>query len=206
MGIVVTGCAGSMTADQCVGANWRSLGHADGVAGHDLGVFDRRQKECGEHGVTVDHAAYDGGRDEGLQLYCTPRNGFAVGSAGQRYKGVCPAALEVDFQPAYVEGRTLYSLQQSLDTAERELSRLRRRIASMIDDYNAKAREANDRGTPQEQRAQLREDLPTLKATIDDGQKKAARQLGIVENAQRKLEDYRSTLLLKNSYADQIGR
>lgn len=115
------GCA-SMSADQCASADWRAHGYEDGAAGAGPGAANRRAEACYKHGILIDHAAYQAGRDEGLWVYCAPARGYDVGAAGGRYAGACINHNEADYLDAFAAGEELFAFTQPVDIARRELA------------------------------------------------------------------------------------
>ena len=88
------GCAGGLSKDECLYADWQAIGYEDGARGAPASAVSSHRQACAKKaGVTPDMTAYLTGRDEGLREYCKPSNGFAVGSRGARYYGVCTGPL-----------------------------------------------------------------------------------------------------------------
>jgi hypothetical protein len=119
--ILVAGCAGTMSADECVGADWRAIGEADGATGKPVTFFEDRAKDCESHGYAVDHDAYLAGREASLAQFCTASGGFEAGNAGLEYDGVCPAEAEPGFLSQYALGARLFTLNQAYETAVADL-------------------------------------------------------------------------------------
>jgi hypothetical protein len=112
--LMLAGCAG-MSKDECLYADWSAIGYEDGAAGRPVSAVSPRRAACAKKaGITVDMAAYNAGREDGLYLYCRPSNGYAVGANGGRYYGVCASDDEDDFLMAFEMGRRLYSLEQNV--------------------------------------------------------------------------------------------
>ncbi|MEM7059023.1 MAG: DUF2799 domain-containing protein [Pseudomonadota bacterium] len=106
---VSLGACASLNSEQrlaeCQATNWQNFGVNDGRLG--VPATDRSEifADCAELGHQVDIAAYQAGRTEGLQLYCTVENGYQVGYEGRRYDNVCPPSSEVDFLQGFNRGR-----------------------------------------------------------------------------------------------------
>ena len=62
----IAGCA-SMSKNECVMVDWRTIGYEDGVAGRAGDQIGRYRKACADHGVAPDLGAYQAGRAEGLR-------------------------------------------------------------------------------------------------------------------------------------------
>lgn len=89
----------------CRATDWANYGHNDGVLG--IPVTQRTEKftDCAALGYPADVALYQSSRAEGLKTFCTVENGYEVGYAGRRYRGVCPPELAANFLQGYEQGR-----------------------------------------------------------------------------------------------------
>lgn len=111
-----------MSKQECVTADWQAIGYEDGAAGRPVSAVSERRAVCAKKaGVTVDMAAYTAGRDEGLELYCQPSNGYAMGSRGAQYHGVCRGASERAFLAAFETGRQLFVLESNVAAISAEI-------------------------------------------------------------------------------------
>lgn len=115
--IGLSGCA-SMSEEECLVMDWRTIGYEDGLQGKSGAVIGNYRKACAKAGVTPDLDEYQAGREQGLQEFCRPQNGYNLGERGGRYNGVCPANTEREFLSAYDEGRTLYELRADVRRLE----------------------------------------------------------------------------------------
>ncbi len=138
--LVLSGCAG-MSKDECLYADWRAIGYEDGAAGLPVSAVSERRSTCARKaGVTVDMAEYTSGRSQGLELYCEPSRGFAVGSNGQTYHGVCSGPGEAEFSSAYHAGRQLFELERTVAEIEEDIRQARndlRNVEQRIEDVQA---------------------------------------------------------------------
>lgn len=114
----LAGCASGMSKDECLYADWRAIGYEDGAAGRSATAVSPRRVACAKKaGVTPDMEAYLAGRDDGLEQFCRPANGFDIGARGVRYTGVCQGSSEGAFVAAYEKGLTLHGLISNFDAA-----------------------------------------------------------------------------------------
>ena len=90
---------------ECQATNWQQFGVNDGRLGVPSSDRGSTFSDCAELGEPVDIVAYEAGRTEGLQAYCTVENGYTVGYEGRRYHKVCPPSIEPDFLQGYNRGR-----------------------------------------------------------------------------------------------------
>jgi len=166
----------SMSEDDCLTANWAAIGANDGVNGAAYSTLETRVNQCREYGVEADLTAYNRGYEDGLRTYCTPRNGFEVGSRGSSYNNVCPVELEQDFLAAYNEGRELYRLESNLRAAQNALNSLYAQIDDReddIEDLRKRQREEETRLPEDEYRDRLDDlysDVRRLRRYIDERQ------------------------------------
>jgi len=109
--IISAGCA-TLSKDECLNANWYSIGFEDGVKGRSANWQAKHRQACSEYKVNVDVDQYLLGREKGLQRYCIPKNGYWVGKSGGRYAGVCSSQQEPAFLGAYKYGVDVYRLTQ----------------------------------------------------------------------------------------------
>ena len=114
-------CA-SMSKDECLNADWRTIGYEDGAQGLPAGRIGAHRKDCAKYGIKPNLEVYLAGRREGLKQYCTPENGYKVGTAGGNYAGVCPPVLESGFLAAYKVGHQLFSLRNALNQVQSDLN------------------------------------------------------------------------------------
>lgn len=111
---LLSGCAG-ISKEECLYADWNAVGYEDGAAGRPVSAISPRRAACAKKArMTVDMAAYRAGREEGLEVYCQPSNGYAAGANGAGYYGVCPGPREAEFMSAYEAGRHLYLLERAV--------------------------------------------------------------------------------------------
>ncbi len=119
--LLSAGCA-TMSAEDCSGADWQTLGFADGSAGQTLAKAERRGNDCAKHGVVMDRNAYDRGRDQGLSQYCVEGTAYELGERGRSYNGVCANHNEADFLAAYEKGRELHAFTSAASSASSQLA------------------------------------------------------------------------------------
>jgi hypothetical protein len=146
--LLISGCA-SMGKDECLHADWQIIGYEDGARGYPGTRIGVHRKACAQHGVTPDMAAYEAGRNKGLQAWCTPRNGYRLGLKGNRYNGVCPEDLEGPFTEAMGRGRAVHGYEKQVKKARQELKEMRDGLEAMDSDLQAmKAELISDDTTP----------------------------------------------------------
>lgn len=117
---LLAGCA-TLDRSECLTADWRAIGLADGAEGYGPDRLDAHRADCARYGVTPDAAAWEAGRQAGLASYCTPENAYRVGAIGAELSDQCPAEDMPELQAAWNEGSLRYAI-------EREISALRSQL------------------------------------------------------------------------------
>jgi len=135
--LILSGCA-SMSADECLTADWYGIGYEDGSRGYTADQLGNRRQACAKHGVTPDFAVYQDGREEGLKEFCQPQRGFNLGASGGRYSGVCPAHLEPNFLDAFRTGSQLHALRANVNSANYAISAKEAELENIRDTIRAK--------------------------------------------------------------------
>jgi len=111
------GCA-VMSPEECLRADWYAVGVQDGQNGEALYRLDQRAEACAKAQVAPDTGRYLAGRAQGLAGYCRLENAARLGLAGQPYRGVCPAGLDMEFRQRHAIGRNLYQARRAVDELE----------------------------------------------------------------------------------------
>jgi hypothetical protein len=122
---LLAGCATGMGKDECLTADWRTIGYEDGVRGMTADRIGTHRVACAKHQVAPNLAAYTEGRDRGLLEYCQPRNGYRVGLNGRQYLNVCAGTNEPAFLDGYRQGRQIHDARAELRDAQARLQNAR---------------------------------------------------------------------------------
>lgn len=104
-----TGCA-SVSEDQCAAGNWLERGYKDGLKGRSSSKISKYADQCSEYGFAVNSTAYLRGHRDGVELYCTYENGFALGENGSDFNPVCAEGVGDGFAEGYDDGRQRYEI------------------------------------------------------------------------------------------------
>lgn len=164
--IFLCGCA-PMNKNECVEADWYQLGRQDGARGAATEYFARRSEACREHGVTADRTAYYQGREEGLRLFCTPENGFALGRKGGRYTYICPADMEKAFLARYNEGLKDYRFEQAVRSLQSRMSGNEKAIQAMEEEMLAPKVSSTERYRLYREIKKLEEEQQEMQQELD---------------------------------------
>jgi outer membrane murein-binding lipoprotein Lpp len=127
--LLLAGCASGVSKEQCMAADWRTVGYEDGVQGWPSDRIGVHRVACGKHQITPDLAAYLEGRERGLIEYCQPRNGYRVGLRGAGYANVCPTPTEAAFIDGYRYGRQIHDARSALRQSQAQLRGARESLA-----------------------------------------------------------------------------
>jgi hypothetical protein len=170
----LSGCAATLSENQCKANDWYTVGYSDASNGYDASRLLQHDNACVGHGVVPDRAQYTAGWNDGIQAYCTPENGFNVGENGATYNRICPANLESDFHAAYSNGRTLYVAESEVSQLENAIDQRSARIQEMKNEmqYAVNALVAPDTATTDrlfllERTKSLSEEQGRLQSEID---------------------------------------
>lgn len=128
--ITLTGCA-RMTAEQCVAADWRTIGYQDAMEGRAASHLEHHITACSDHGIAANETAYTTGHADGARAFCTPANGFKLGRAGGTNNNICPADLANAFSATYEAGRGLHTRRQEVQSAQGNLDSLERQMRQL---------------------------------------------------------------------------
>ncbi len=127
---ILSGCA-SLSAEECLAADWYTIGVEDGSRGQPISRIGAHRKACAEVGVQPDMPRYNEGRAYGLQLFCTRERGYSEGESGRSYSGVCPPHLEPVFMQGYLAGQDRYRTKQEIRRLERELAAVQEEVTEI---------------------------------------------------------------------------
>ncbi|GAB6192523.1 hypothetical protein JCM39068_22720 [Desulfocastanea catecholica] len=145
-----------MGKNECLNAQWQSVGYEDGAKGYDASRIGEYRKSCAEYNVSPDLEAYMQGRTQGLAQWCTPSNGYYQGTRGAIYNGVCPEALESDFEFAMSEGRAVYDYSRKIQDQEMLIARLHGQYRAIEEQISFMEEELiRNQGSPHRRRALL---------------------------------------------------
>lgn len=145
--VALSGCA-TMSETACLSADWYAIGLEDGVAGRSMSHLSGHRKQCDDFGVSPDVQAYQQGRFEGLDYYCTLANGLQVGKRGQAYGNVCPSEMQHYFLTGYRLGREMHRVRK-------DISRNRTQVRSIEEELAAE-------DTAKDRKVELRYQLRSL--------------------------------------------
>lgn len=170
LALVLQGCA-SMSRNECMTADWYTIGYESGIRGQRESQVSEHRKACAEHGVTPNLARYLEGREAGMQKFCEPGNGYRLGRAGTGYAGVCPSRVEGDFLRSYRAGRELYDMQLNINRLGRRIKTKQAELKNVDDNIADKQAELIAAGTTAAQRALLLTQLLDLQEKAKDIQR-----------------------------------
>ncbi len=188
---VISGCA-SLGKEECLNADWRTIGYEDGARGQQASYIGRHRKACAKYGVKPDFDLYENGRRQGLREYCTPRNGYYLGVKGSRYNGVCPKDLEGAYRAALGRGRKVYALNSEIKQKETELKKIYSQLDTIELDLTETENELVRKGVSPQRRRQLLEEIRTLEDDQEAAMAEISEREQILENLQINLSQIKT--------------
>lgn len=135
--LLVSACS-TMNKNECLTADWRTVGYSDGARGYKAGRIGDHRSACSEYGIRPDLNAYNTGREQGLGQYCTPTTGYNKGLSGYRYNGVCANHNERDFVEALNYGLAIYGEIRTLNKLKSEYRKQEKYIRQLEDELSFK--------------------------------------------------------------------
>ena len=96
----------SLSRDECLNADWRTIGFEDGANGKAAGRIGAHRKACASHDVVPDRDAYLAGHQAGNSVFCTFDRGQQDGQYGNRTNGLC--GNNTDYPEGYQQGLATY--------------------------------------------------------------------------------------------------
>jgi hypothetical protein len=134
--LVLSACA-TISEEECLAADWYSIGVEDGSKGYPMSRIGNYRKDCAEVGVAPDAEQYRQGRLVGLESFCTYERGYSEGKRGARNGNVCPPGpLEAEFAEGYNAGRYVYDVNRQIRDLEGQLADLRDEMAQIRTDLD----------------------------------------------------------------------
>ncbi|MDH5557990.1 MAG: DUF2799 domain-containing protein [Alphaproteobacteria bacterium] len=134
--LVLSACE-SISEEECLAADWYSIGVEDGSKGQPMSRIGAYRKDCAEVGVSPDATKYGEGRLVGLQSFCTYDRGYDEGKNGSGKTSVCPPGnMQAEFMQGYNAGYYIYEVKQNIRKLERELNSVRNEVAQIRDDMD----------------------------------------------------------------------
>ena len=203
---LLAGCAGGLSKDECLYADWQAIGYEDGARGAPANAVSSHRQACAKKaGVTPDMTAYLAGRDEGLREYCQPSNGFRVGANGWRYHGVCAGPEQGAFTSAYQQGNQLYVLESDLSHAESAFIATQNRIVELDRQIDQAGIALVSPGITTQERIHILADMKAMQ----EEKERAKRSIGPlrrdIDIASEELADYRAFLAANGPYPGAQG-
>ena len=155
--VIMSGCA-TLGKDECLNADWFSIGYEDGARGYKTSRIGDHRRACAKHGVAPDFESYENGRRQGLAEWCTPRNGYAQGSRGKIYNGVCPKEMESAYVNALKRGKAVFDYEKEVRIKDQALKNMTARLdAADKELHDMEAELISDGVSPRRRKALLKE-------------------------------------------------
>lgn len=154
--LILAACA-TLSEDQCRAGDWRSIGQNDGAQGRKPDFILQHAKACNKVGIAPVRAEWEKGRQEGLKLYCRPRNAYEVGKRGKHLSPVCPLEGLERLERANDRGLAYHRIERDISSAQSEISRINSALGALAADDPSRSALISER-------ASLRLEILTLRA------------------------------------------
>ncbi|ARU55596.1 DNA repair ATPase [Oleiphilus messinensis] len=190
--VLISGCA-TLSKDECLHAQWYTIGFEDGAAGRKASYLGEHRESCAEYGVAPDFETYMSGRDAGIESYCTEHNGRAIGEAGSQYHGVCPPHLEPGFLASFQLGQSIYQLTKEIKQIEQEIEKGETELLDTRDLIEEKERKLVGENLTRDHRQKLLNEIKAMERNYGKSQSDLSRlkyRLGELDQSLRELEQY----------------
>ncbi|MCB1692486.1 MAG: DUF2799 domain-containing protein [Pseudomonadales bacterium] len=159
--MLLASCA-SLSKDECLNADWHTIGFGDGTQGLAAGQIDEHRQACAKYGIAPDLEAYLAGRDQGLAQYCRTDNAWRIGVSGGQLNSVCPPELEGPFQDAWSAGHGLWSRRDALNQVESDIQSHHNQIEKIDKRITKKSADLIADDTEKEERIRLLAEIKDL--------------------------------------------
>lgn len=189
------GCA-TLDKDECLNADWFSIGYEDGAKGYKASRISSHRKACAKHGIAPDFTTYERGRQKGLGEWCTPRKGYQLGLNGRHYNGVCPKHLETAFVRALNQGREVYNYAAQVTKQEHDLKKMHADLDALEMDLADMEDELVRPGVSPRRRRQL---LGEIRA-LEDDQSAMLNDIADMEKTIADMQNHLEGLRAQNPY------
>jgi len=177
--VVLAGCA-SPAKKACLQTDWQHIGYQEGSRGILSKNSANQRDHCVREGMSPDMIPYWQGRQQGLEEYCTPDNGLALGTDGDSYQGVCPPELHEAFMTGYKKGLRKYvpHLKDDIQTTELLQIQLRRQLADVEEQITYLEKEITNIGAG---KARLGMGMISEMNMLEDDQQSLSLQISALE-------------------------
>ena len=159
--IVISGCA-TLGKDECLNADWLTIGYEDGSKGYPASRIGSHREDCAKHGISPDFNRYEQGRLKGLREYCTPQKGYIWGTSGKQYAYVCPPNLEPAFLEGYHRGKIVYGAQMEVKRQKARLTKMHDKLRSVKKELRAYENELINEDIGPQRRKKLLEEIKII--------------------------------------------
>ena len=193
--IFLSGCA-SLSPEECRTADWYLIGLNDAENGRPTGHLEEHRKACAKVAVVPDHFLYGRGHEKGRKTYCTTANGFAQGSQGATYHGICEGFAAQDFLRGYDDGRAIYLARERLERAEREIDQQQNTLHRLRESISASEHrlshtsDADARRKTQSEINQWWRDLGHAESSLSQAHHEQRRAEDELRYLERKMRDF----------------
>lgn len=139
LAILFLSSCSTLNKEDCSKTNWANKGELDGSAGRSRRELVKYVEQCQEHGVAVDKAGYLRGHSEGLQQYCTYKNGLDTGLTGEEALVDCNK-IDPAYKQGHIEGYRQFKIVEHRKKLEEEKEKKRvLAVQDIVNRYGGKS-------------------------------------------------------------------
>ncbi|KXJ60829.1 MAG: hypothetical protein AXW14_03535 [Alteromonas sp. Nap_26] len=146
--MVLSSCA-TLDKEECLTADWYTIGFEDGSKGYALNYLANHRKACAEHGVTPNFDQYNLGHNKGTDSFCVPDRALRMAADGHQFPLGCTTESYPQFANAFKQGeqvfmakQAVYDIEQALHDIENAIEELKQQIedneAAIISDTTSR--------------------------------------------------------------------
>ena len=96
-GVLALSSCATLDKDECMTADWYSIGFEDGSKGRAENYLAEHRKACAKHGVTPDFNQYSQGHNRGTDSFCTPDRALRMAADAAQSPCVLAGGIRAPF-------------------------------------------------------------------------------------------------------------
>lgn len=152
--LLLAGCSGAMTEQQCSNTNWHTRGISDAWSGKYLNDVNQYTEQCAEYDVQPNIKQWKQGYLSSLHQQCPSSKAFELAASQQTYTGPCLADSEFN-----------KTFNMSMEKAQQKLAinRIETRLKEIEQAKHSSTKNVQDLGWEE---YQLQQELLDIKGTL----------------------------------------
>ena len=167
LGVLALSSCATLDKDECMTADWYSIGFEDGSKGRAENYLSKHRKACAKHGVTPDFNQYSQGHNRGTDSFCTPDRALRMAADGSQFPQGCATDTYEAFAVAFGQGEQVYAAKLAVEAVEQALHDVEYTVEELQQQIAENEAAIVSDATTQEARRQLLDDNRALQLEID---------------------------------------